>query len=186
MDDFRASSGLLISITTSVIEWRKNARPKWGSPVCAAGKKEIFWAQKYRNFACERSREEDFFLFFLCRRVEEDWMNAKVKLRRTINSILLAQQTNRSCEFKRTRFNTNYLTFTWGTPFKHKEEEATTTTTTTTVLWLSLVLLLHELEEWSSGLPLLLPLLHLLLRWVVLNNNNNNFKIKNKRWCYER
>jgi hypothetical protein len=42
------------------------------------------------------------------------------------------------------------------------------------------VLLLHELEEWLSGLPLPLPLLPVLLRWVVLNNNNN-FKIKNKR-----
>ena len=95
-------------------------------------------------------------------------------------------QTER--EFK-THVSTQIIFTCWGTHFKHKEEEATTTTTTittTTVLWwLSLVLLLHELEEWLSGLPLPLPLLPLLLRWVVLNNNNN-FKIKNKRWCYER
>ena len=53
--------------------------------MCAAGKKEIFWAQNYRNFACERSREEDFF-FCLLSKTE---MNAKVKLRRTINSFSL-------------------------------------------------------------------------------------------------
>ena len=160
---------------------------------CVQPAKKRYSGHKSTEILLAKGREKKIFFF-----VEEDWMNAKVKLRRTINSFLLvlfervfhftfAQQTNRNCEFKRTRFNTNYLTFTWGTPFKHKEEEATTTTTTTTtVLWLSLVLLLHELEEWLSGLPLPLPLLPLLLRWVVLNNNNNNFKIKNKRWCYER
>ena len=158
--------------------------------VCSRQKRDIL-GTKLQKFCLRKVARRRFF--FLSK--TDEWMqrwNCDEQLIQTFSLFSLneffisfAQQTNRNCEFKRTRFNTNYLTFTWGTPFKHKEEEATTTTTTTTVLWLSLVLLLHELEEWLSGLPLPLPLLPLLLRWVVLNNNNN-FKIKNKRWCYER
>ena len=182
--------------------------------VCSRRKKEIFWAQKTANFACERSREDGFFFALFWRKMKKmkkqggGWNRddgnktnsflspffEREGLNEQRNNFFIftperrqtLSQTER--EFK-THVSTQIIFTCWGTHFKHKEEEATTTTTTittTTVLWwLSLVLLLHELEEWLSGLPLPLPLLPVLLRWVVLNNNNN-FKIKNKRWCYER
>ena len=157
--------------------------------MCSRQRKKRYSGHKKQHICLRKVAREDFFFFFgLLRRL---------KMIATINSFLLFLERRRN---ERTSFSFFHFTFAptnrrefkhtvqhklfnfllvEGTHFKDNEEEATTTTTTTCRL--SLVLLLHELEEWLSGLPLPLPLLPLLLRWVVLNNNNNNFKIKNKR-----
>ena len=76
MDDFRASSGLLISITTSVIEWRKNARPKCEEAQCVQPAKKRYSGHKSTEILLAKGREKKIFFYFFY--VEEskktEWM----------------------------------------------------------------------------------------------------------------